>query len=435
MQTGDWGALEGHLGCLRAYFLVTFTLRSSRCKVASRVQGRCCDYVLCCCFTVVVKADYMRCLGPQDQKKAQKAIRASMKLLIERLSGRPSTTGRTVTPLPALESRCATPPSLLGPPLRPHVNRPSTLASLEGQRGLELQETGEATKAKWDEAAEGRDRRDSTGSIRTVLDGPESGQTTPASAKENKQDADIGMVLANDDRLNLRRVFPLSNDRAGVRETSDIKRLEEERELPQGASSSGDTDEWTVVERPTGSDEEPRTQPCASTSGRIIESFLNLNEGEVRLRGGPVRALDFRSLDRSEPYTELIHLLYVYPLSLHTAKKKNLLVKVELRDDDSHPDNPAMKVRPSCRSTRLGSAFCSADSGRNLVNGVSLRKSGIQQQLPHARPLCEEVVFNGRSIITPVLDEAIARKVPFQPTLFPAITCGAHRGSTGEGAD
>lgn len=316
----------------------------------------------------------MRCLVPQDQKKAQKAIRASMKLLIERLSGRPSTTGRPITPLPALESRCGTPPSLLGPPLRPRLNGPSTLAPVEGQRGLQLEDTGEATKAKWDEAAEGRDRRDSTGSVRTVLDGPESGQTTPASGKESRQDGDIGMVLANDDRLNLRRVFPLSNDRAGERETSEIRRLEEERELPQRASSSEDMDEWTVVERVTGSDEELRTQPCASTSGRIIESFLDLNEGEVRHRGGPVRALDFRSLDRSEPYTELIHLLYVYPLSLHTAKKKNLLVKVELRDDDSHPDNPAMKVRRPCWRTCFGSASCFAIFWRKLVKGVRLRK-------------------------------------------------------------
>jgi hypothetical protein len=100
-----------------------------------------------------------------------------------------------------------------------------------------------------------------------------------------------------------------------------------------------------VVERASGSDEEPRTQPFASTSGRIIEAFLDLNEGEVRHRGGPVRAPDFRSLDRSETYMELIHLLYVYPLSLHAAKKQNVLVKVEV------------ECRPSGQSCNEGEAL------------------------------------------------------------------------------
>ncbi|XP_059634647.1 guanine nucleotide exchange factor SPIKE 1 isoform X2 [Cornus florida] len=46
-------------------------------------------------------------------------------------------------------------------------------------------------------------------------------------------------------------------------------------------------------------------------------------------------AFDFRTMIRNEPFLELFHCLYVYPLTVSLSRKRNLFIRVELRKDDS----------------------------------------------------------------------------------------------------
>ena len=49
-------------------------------------------------------------------------------------------------------------------------------------------------------------------------------------------------------------------------------------------------------------------------------------------------------MSKAEPFTRLVHLGYVYPLSVTLTKKYNLLIKVELKEDDLEAQRPGMEV-------------------------------------------------------------------------------------------
>ncbi|KAK1318522.1 hypothetical protein QJS10_CPB04g00652 [Acorus calamus] len=49
---------------------------------------------------------------------------------------------------------------------------------------------------------------------------------------------------------------------------------------------------------------------------------------------GEFQAFDFRMMTRSEPFSGLLHCLYVYPLTVSLSRKRNLFMRVELRKDD-----------------------------------------------------------------------------------------------------
>ncbi|XP_011000674.1 PREDICTED: dedicator of cytokinesis protein 7 isoform X2 [Populus euphratica] len=46
------------------------------------------------------------------------------------------------------------------------------------------------------------------------------------------------------------------------------------------------------------------------------------------------QAFDFRMTTRNEPFLQLFHCLYVYPLTVSLSRKRNLFIRVELRKDD-----------------------------------------------------------------------------------------------------
>ncbi|KAJ0428235.1 putative dedicator of cytokinesis, DHR-1 domain, DHR-2 domain, C2 domain superfamily [Helianthus annuus] len=48
-----------------------------------------------------------------------------------------------------------------------------------------------------------------------------------------------------------------------------------------------------------------------------------------------VQAFDFRTMIRNEPFLELFHCLYVYPLTVSLNRKRNLFIRTELRKDDA----------------------------------------------------------------------------------------------------
>ncbi|KAB1216896.1 Dedicator of cytokinesis protein 8 [Morella rubra] len=47
------------------------------------------------------------------------------------------------------------------------------------------------------------------------------------------------------------------------------------------------------------------------------------------------QAFDFRTTTRNEPFLQLFHCLYVYPMTVSLSRKRNLFIRVELREDDA----------------------------------------------------------------------------------------------------
>ncbi|KAL8201438.1 hypothetical protein R6Q57_012777 [Mikania cordata] len=48
-----------------------------------------------------------------------------------------------------------------------------------------------------------------------------------------------------------------------------------------------------------------------------------------------VQTFDFRTMTRNEPFLQLFHCLYVYPLTVSLSRKRNLFIRTELRKDDA----------------------------------------------------------------------------------------------------
>ncbi|GKV38431.1 hypothetical protein SLEP1_g46343 [Rubroshorea leprosula] len=55
----------------------------------------------------------------------------------------------------------------------------------------------------------------------------------------------------------------------------------------------------------------------------------------VYSRKEPFQAFDFQTTLRNEPFLQLFHSVYVYPLTVSLSWKRNLFVRVELRKDDA----------------------------------------------------------------------------------------------------
>lgn len=61
-------------------------------------------------------------------------------------------------------------------------------------------------------------------------------------------------------------------------------------------------------------------------------------------------AFDFRTTTRNEPFLQLFHCLYVYPLGVTLSRKRNLFVRVELREDDADIRRQPLEV---CMVTKI----------------------------------------------------------------------------------
>ncbi|PIA57582.1 hypothetical protein AQUCO_00600356v1 [Aquilegia coerulea] len=60
----------------------------------------------------------------------------------------------------------------------------------------------------------------------------------------------------------------------------------------------------------------------------------NVSGDDPDLGADDFNAFDFRTMTRSEPFPQLLHCLYIYPLTVSLSRKRNLFVRVELRKDD-----------------------------------------------------------------------------------------------------
>lgn len=65
------------------------------------------------------------------------------------------------------------------------------------------------------------------------------------------------------------------------------------------------------------------------------------------------QAFDFRTTTRNEPFLQLFHCLYVYPLTVNMSRKRNLFIRVELRKDDVDIRKPPLEVGGICILQRV----------------------------------------------------------------------------------
>lgn len=57
--------------------------------------------------------------------------------------------------------------------------------------------------------------------------------------------------------------------------------------------------------------------------------------GNLDFHANDFQAFDFRTTTRNEPFLQLFHCVYVYPLTVSLSRKRNLFIRVELRKDDA----------------------------------------------------------------------------------------------------
>lgn len=67
----------------------------------------------------------------------------------------------------------------------------------------------------------------------------------------------------------------------------------------------------------------------------------------ARLINLQFQAFDFRTTTRNEPFLQLFHCLYVYPMTVSLSRKRNLFIRVELREDDADIRRQPLEVNVS----------------------------------------------------------------------------------------
>jgi hypothetical protein len=72
----------------------------------------------------------------------------------------------------------------------------------------------------------------------------------------------------------------------------------------------------------------------------FLGTFI-LNDMSINLQ---FQAFDFRTTTRNEPFLQLFHCLYAYPLTVSLSRKKNLFIRVELREDDADVRRQPLEV-------------------------------------------------------------------------------------------
>ncbi|KAL5730695.1 MAP kinase Spk1 [Ranunculus cassubicifolius] len=70
----------------------------------------------------------------------------------------------------------------------------------------------------------------------------------------------------------------------------------------------------------------------------------NASGEDTDIRSDDFQAFDFRTMTRSEPFSQLLHCLYIYPLTVSFSRKRNLFIRVELRKDDADANKHALEA-------------------------------------------------------------------------------------------
>ncbi|KAI4319269.1 hypothetical protein MLD38_032891 [Melastoma candidum] len=72
-----------------------------------------------------------------------------------------------------------------------------------------------------------------------------------------------------------------------------------------------------------------------SFDGKELAEHKSNIQGTSEFSVDEFQAFDFRTMTRNEPFLQLFHSLYVYPLTVALSRKRNLFIRVELRKDDA----------------------------------------------------------------------------------------------------
>ncbi|GAB2285061.1 MAP kinase Spk1 [Dionaea muscipula] len=78
-------------------------------------------------------------------------------------------------------------------------------------------------------------------------------------------------------------------------------------------------------------------QNCSSKQNdgnEVLNDGLKTHENRD-VRASDFYAFDFRVTTRNEPFLQLFHCLYVYPLTVSLSRKRNIFMRIELRKDDT----------------------------------------------------------------------------------------------------
>nr|XP_027118067.1 guanine nucleotide exchange factor SPIKE 1 isoform X2 [Coffea arabica] len=92
-----------------------------------------------------------------------------------------------------------------------------------------------------------------------------------------------------------------------------------------------------------------------SFQGKEMARNGSIAQSNLEFAADDFQAFDFRTTTRNEPFLQLFHCLYVYPLNVSMSRKRNLFIRVELRKDDvdirkppleaTHPREPAASLQ------------------------------------------------------------------------------------------
>ncbi|XP_057768061.1 guanine nucleotide exchange factor SPIKE 1 [Salvia miltiorrhiza] len=81
-----------------------------------------------------------------------------------------------------------------------------------------------------------------------------------------------------------------------------------------------------------------------SSDGIVLDRNGSISHGLGDSDTNDFQAFDFRITSRNEPFLQLFHCLYVYPLSVSMTRKRNLFIRVELRKDDADIRKPPLEA-------------------------------------------------------------------------------------------
>ncbi|KNA12632.1 hypothetical protein SOVF_124320 [Spinacia oleracea] len=77
-----------------------------------------------------------------------------------------------------------------------------------------------------------------------------------------------------------------------------------------------------------------RSKQCFADGKESARNGLKAHENQD-FQTDEFHAFDFRATTRNEPFLQLFHCLYVYPLTVSLSRKRNLFIRIELRKDDT----------------------------------------------------------------------------------------------------
>ncbi|CAL1408076.1 unnamed protein product [Linum trigynum] len=128
---------------------------------------------------------------------------------------------------------------------------------------------------------------------------------------------------------------------------SDIENLSESGSLANDSVDMGDRAPDSVLSRVPGNSSDglrSGSQKWNVHDGKAVSGNRSNACLSSELNASDFQAFDFRTTVRNEPFLQLFHCLYVYPLTVSLSRKRNLFVRVELRKDDLDIRRPPLEA-------------------------------------------------------------------------------------------